>query len=354
MLAARGLETFGLGGAACRAAGVELTADLRSLSAMGATHVLSRALAIARAYGGLLAATRARSPRAALLVDYAEFNARLGRSLRARGVRVVRCVAPQVWAWRPGRLGTAARSFDRLAVVLPFEEALWRAHGVDARYVGHPAVERAITPRPAARATLGAHDAAVCVAIVAGSRAHEVRHNLPALLAAHARLARSHGSEAHVLLAPSLDAATLAWARQRARDAEVACVEVDAGVGLSAFLAAFDLALVASGTATLECALAGLPMVVVYRTDPLTQLAARALLRTPFVALPSIVLGRSAVAELLGAAATPTAIAQAGAAALDDASGARAIAVELHARLAPPHGGTFAERVADLVTESWT
>ena len=127
MLAARGLETFGLGGAACRAAGVELTADLRSLSAMGATHVLSRALAIARAYGGLLAATRARSPRAALLVDYAEFNARLGRSLRARGVRVVRCVAPQVWAWRPGRLGTAARSFDRLAVVLPFEEALWRA-----------------------------------------------------------------------------------------------------------------------------------------------------------------------------------------------------------------------------------
>ena len=72
------------------------------------------------------AATRARSPRAALLVDYAEFNARLGRSLRARGVRVVRCVAPQVWAWRPGRLGTAARSFDRLAVVLPFEEALWR------------------------------------------------------------------------------------------------------------------------------------------------------------------------------------------------------------------------------------
>src|SRR5262249_8478193 len=151
-LGARG--AFGMGGGALAATGVELVADMQASTALGVGETAARAGAVVRALWTVLREARKRRPRAALLVNYTEFNARLAPRLRAGGARVLWYGAPQVWAWRPGRAAAFARWVDRMAVMLPFEERLWRAAGVDARYVGHPACEGTRLPRQQAREML--------------------------------------------------------------------------------------------------------------------------------------------------------------------------------------------------------
>jgi lipid-A-disaccharide synthase len=296
----RGVACFGMGGAASRAAGVELVADIERSAAMGLTEVARRFPAVLGAFARLRRAVRERRPRAAVLVDYVEFNLRLGRYLRRRGVRVLFCVAPQVWAWRPGRLGSAKLALDRMATILPFEPALWRKAGVDAHYVGHPALDAALPDRGHARQRLGLDAEQCAVALLPGSRPHEVRRHAAALLAAVREVARrGRALQARVLAAPWLDPGTRAWLDAAAREAGVPVAEVDPIEGAQEHLPAFDAALVASGTASLECALAGALPVVVYRVSPLTAAVARRLLKTPHIALPNVVLGERAFPELL-------------------------------------------------------
>ena len=289
-LVAGGARCFGLVGPSCVAAGAEACASA-TRSALGAIDVAARAASILRAMRAVRRATATRRPRAALLVNYTEFNARLLGFLRRRGVRIVWYAAPQIWAWRAGRGRAIARGVDAMAVVLPFEEALWRGHGARATYVGHPAMEVERLDRAAARVAVGTNEGAL--AIMPGSRANEVRRLLPAMLEA------ASGREARVLLTTALDGEVRAWARDRAERAGVGIVDVDASHGAPRVLAAFDHALCASGTASLECAMAGVPPVVAYRIDPLAAFVARRALRTPHVALPNVVLGRRAFPELL-------------------------------------------------------
>jgi lipid-A-disaccharide synthase len=292
-LAERGARAFGLVGPACESAGAEACARMGA-PALGALDVAARAGSVLRAMHAVRAAVRARRPAVALLVNYSEFNARLLGFLRRRGVRVVWYAAPQIWAWRPRRGRAIARGADAMAVILPFEEALWRARGARARYVGHPSMEVDRLDRASARAELGLAPGARAVAVMPGSRAHEVRRLLPAMLDA-----TSGGPAARVLLTTALDPDTRAWARARADAARVPVWDVAADEGAPRVLAAFDQALCASGTASLECAMAGVPPVVAYRVDPLAALVARRALRTAHVALPNVLLGRRAFPELL-------------------------------------------------------
>jgi lipid-A-disaccharide synthase len=294
-----GVHAFGMGGAALAANGVELLADLRESTAMGVGEVASRAWGITRAFRRLARAVGKRAPRAALLVNYTEFNMRLARRLRAARVRVLWYVAPQVWAWRPGRVAALRRHVDRLAVILPFEEALWRSHGVDARYVGHPVREATPLDRSAARYALGLTPFAHGVAIMPGSRPHEVRRLLAPLLEGYEKLRRDRASiDGRVLLAPSLDPSTRAFATALAAAHRVPTFDVDPHVGSTGVLSAFDVAATASGTASLEAALARAVPVVAYRVGLTTELFARAFLRTPYMALPNVLLQRPAFAEL--------------------------------------------------------
>jgi lipid-A-disaccharide synthase len=288
VVARLGATSFGLVGPASVAAGAEASASVRS-AALGVLDVAARAASVAVAMRAVRRAVDRRRPAVALLVNYTEFNARLLGFLRRRGVRVVWYAAPQIWAWRPGRGRPIARGVDAMAVVLPFEEALWRAHGADATYVGHPAMEVEHLDRDRARAEIGCGDGAL--ALLPGSRPSEVRRLLPAMLEAAA------GRDARVLLTTALDSETRAWARAEARG--VSIVDVDARAGAPRVLAAFENAICASGTASLECAIAGVPPVVAYRVDPLAAFVARRALRTPYVALPNVVLGRRAFPELL-------------------------------------------------------
>ncbi|HMI88563.1 MAG TPA: lipid-A-disaccharide synthase [Polyangiaceae bacterium] len=357
-----GAHCVGMGGPACDAAGVELVADLRETAAMGLTEVVARLPAVARAFARVVALARDVRPAAALLVDYTEFNLRLGTLLKRYGVPVLWCVAPQVWAWRAGRMKQVARALDRLAVILPFEEPLWRAQGVEAHYVGHPALDNVPIDAAVARARLGIGTACPSVAILPGSRPHEIRRHAPPMLATLRELARAGTPvEARLVLAASLDAATRRWVTAKADEAGLPILAADADAGAAPWLGAFDVALTASGTATLECALAGAPPVVVYRLSPLTAAVARRVVRTRFVALPNILLGTGVYPELLDREVEPLRMARALSTVLERRSDFEHRAEELRALLAwkarssgvgsaAPEGDTSADRTASLLS----
>lgn len=307
-----GARVFGLGGAALAGRGVELVGDLRSTTALGLGEAVARSWNVLRAWRAVVRASDQRRPRAALLVNYTEFNTRLARRMRAAGVPVLWYGAPQVWAWRARRTASLRSVVDRMAVVLPFEERIWRKAGVDARYVGHPALETAALERQDARRALRIDAHAPAVAILPGSRPHEVRSLLDVMLDAFARLrARREILAGRILVAPSLDEATKRFVRARSRSWRVETFDVDACEGAPRVLRAFDAALCASGTASLEAALAHAVPVIAYRVGLSTEVVARLVLRTPYVGLPNVLLGREVFTELLQREARPDRVAAA-------------------------------------------
>ncbi len=356
-----GVRSFGMGGGALEREGTELLADLRDLTALGVAEVAKRAANIALAYGRLRAAIARRNPTAALLVNYTEFNTRLARDLWSKGTRVLWYGAPQIWAWRPGRAIPFRRHLDRLAVMLPFEEPLWRSIGADAHYVGHPALEERVgratrtetlapdgEERAAARELLGMTPRAWAIGILPGSRPHEVRRLLAPMLAGYEAVRRDRASvDARILLAPSLDEGTREWARATARSFRVDVADVDARAGTSYALPAFDAALCASGTASLECVLARAVPVVCYRASVATELAARAFLRTRFLALPNVLLDRAAFPELVQRGCTQERIAESLAAVLDERDARVAACAEVERSLASKNGAS--EEVAQML-----
>lgn len=338
----------GVGGGHMQRAGCELLADCAALSGNGIAGALGRVPAAARVFLRIRRQVELARPQAALLVDATEFNARLGRWLRARGVPVLWCVAPQTWAWRPERGPSLARAMDRLAALFSFEVPLWRRLGVDARWVGHPALDRSVRPRAEARAALGLPASGSALALLPGSRPGEVRRLLPAFLAAASELRRRDGLTPVLLLAPSLPARLLAEATRQAHQRGLPVRQATGGLG--AWLAAFDVALCASGTASLECALAAASPVVSYRVDALTAWAARRWLLTPHIGLPNVLLRRRAYPELLQEQLTPSSlIEQARSLLTAGPDHARALADELRFTLDPGDGNTFGKRAASLL-----
>jgi lipid-A-disaccharide synthase len=341
-LAASGARCAGIGGPACRAAGVETFADTSRIEGMGLTDVLARsshlAAAVARLAGRLLRAP----PRAALLVNFTELNQRLGRLLRARGTRVLWCVAPQVWAWRPGRLRSLRGSADRMAVILPFEELLWRTHGYDAVYVGHPSVEVSSPPSVAVSQR--------SLAILPGSRSGEIaRLAAPLTRAAACLLDEGAASSAQVIVASGLSPSSRALVERLAGAAGLPVVAADPEHGAAPLLKSFDASLCASGTASLEAALAGAAPVVAYRLDPLAFALARRLVRTPHIALPNVLLGRRAYPELVQGDVTPALLVKSARLMLADRGASLQLAEELRRILAPPSPAPFGRRVAELM-----
>ncbi len=301
-----GARAFGLGGNDLRAAGVELVAEASAVAAMGFGGVLTRAPRIAAAARALFVRAKKVRPRAALLVGYSEFNAWLGPRLRELGTRVMWYAPPQVWAWRSERAPRLKGACDRMSVILPFEEKLWRGYGVDASYVGHPALERPDVDRETARERFGMTPYAEYVAVLPGSRPHEVTAHLPAMLEAVALLRAERGAlDARVVLAPALPRRIADAAARRAAQAGISVIFSSA----PPVLPAFDVALAASGSVTMECVLADVPPVIGYRTGALSEAVARRFLDVQHIGLPNIVLGHAAFPELVQGAFSPDALA---------------------------------------------
>jgi lipid-A-disaccharide synthase len=342
-------SVFGLGGESLRAAGMETVADAADVATVGLTQAAGRLRVLWRAYRTLVRRLRDDPPDVCVLIDFPEFNLRLARRARAAGVPVVYYIGPQVWAWRRGRVRKIARRVDRLAVVFPFEPALYAGRLSSVEFVGHPLLDR-IRVTHGREETLRAHGldpARRTVLVMPGSRPSEIEYLLPPLLDAVRTLGRELPLQFALALAHTLSPNSVRD-RVRAAGVDVTIVEGDT----YNLVAAADLALVSSGTATLECALLERPMVIVYRLGPLSYGLGRLLVRgVDWIGMPNIVAGREIVPELLQRRANGPAIAAAARAILTDPARHARIVEDLREVRRRLGRGGAARRAAAIVLE---
>jgi lipid-A-disaccharide synthase len=316
----------GFGSEQLRSAGAALVADFQGLSVTGlleVARVLPRTYAI---YRRLLAHAEAARPDVFVAVDFPDFNFRLAHAMRRLGVPVVYYISPQLWAWRPGRMKTMQRIADRVLVIFPFEEEIYRRAGVAVEWVGHPLLD--VAPAPKRRDTflaeLGQDPARPVVALLPGSRINEVRAILPGLLEAARIIHRRLPATQFVLArAPHLPDDLFAGI-----DGEGPAIAVLENA-TDDVLAAADVALLASGTVTVQAALRECPMVVVYRLSPLTYRLGRPFVRVNMFAMANLVAGQQVVPELVQDDFTPDAVATHALALLEEPRRADAMRAEL-------------------------
>jgi lipid-A-disaccharide synthase len=342
-------QMFGLGGPEMRAAGVDLVAESREVSVLGITEILHRLPDLRRVFRRLLDAVDARRPPLAVLVDFPGFHLRLARHLRRRSVRNVYFIAPQFWAWRPWRVRVVRRRFERVLCIFPFETDFYSENGVQAEFIGHPLIGRVHPSAPGdeLRRRWGLDPGRPVVALLPGSRGREVSQNLPPILEAARELATSRHVQFLLAAAPALESAALAPVRESGLE-----IQVIEGAACDA-LNASDVAVVSSGTATVEAALCGAPMVVVYRVSPMTAALARPLIRAPYFAMPNLIARHRIVPELIQEAFTGPAVAREVARLLDSAADRETMKqglASVEALLRGPRGDAI-DRAADVICE---
>ncbi len=291
------IECFGLGGDRLRKAGAEVLVDLNEISVIGLVEVVGKLPALKRAQTTLVETAAERRPDVAVLIDFSGFNLRLSKKLKSLGIPVVYYVSPQVWAWRRGRLKTIKKTVDKMLVILPFEEQFYREAGITATFVGHPLVDivRSQEDRSAFLQRIGLDANRPVVALMPGSRPREIELHLPVLVSAIRRMKGRRPDLQFVLLkAPTVELADVSG-RLGDASSSVHILSESNYEGLSHA----DVAIVASGTATVEAALCETPMVVVYRVGGLSYFLGKPLVRVPHYAMVNLIAGRSLVPELI-------------------------------------------------------
>jgi lipid-A-disaccharide synthase len=300
------LEFFGVGGEKMRAAGCDTVVDAKDLAVVGIVEILGQLPKIWELFGRLIDAADRRKPDLAIVIDSPAFNWRVARQMKKRGIPVVYYVCPQFWAWRQGRVRLLRKYVDKALVIFPFEKKFYRDHGVDAEFVGHPLANR--QPPTILREDY----ARVCnldaskqwITLMPGSREKEVLMNLPDMLRSAAALGSTY--EFVLPVAPTLERGfvegLLAKGSEAIRknihlvpEAQPALLHSRAGI-------------IASGTATVEAALLGLPFVMVYRVSSLTYLLGRSAVRVPYFAMVNLIAGQQVVPELVQENFTPAAV----------------------------------------------
>jgi lipid-A-disaccharide synthase len=291
-------EIYGIAGHHMRASGVRAIANIEDITGLGLSELGSTLWRTLSALRAVRAELHTAPPSLLILIDYAEFNLILSGIAHRAGVPVLYYILPQVWAWRRGRIRKLVRRTNQIAVVFPFEAELYAEAGGKVSFVGHPLLDR-VAPAQGRAETLARHGinpGARLLAILPGSRRSEIRYLLKPLLAAARILCADHDLVPVIALAPTLTRSDLEAAANRD---ELNSVRVIAGDTYS-IIAASELALVASGTATMEAALLGCPMVIVYRVSVLTYALGRLLARgMEYFGMPNILAGRRLVPELL-------------------------------------------------------
>jgi lipid-A-disaccharide synthase len=301
-----GVDVFGLGGNRFHAAGGRLIGDFHGLAVTGlveAIRVLPDSYAMFRR---LVQAAKSEQPAVLVLVDYPDFNFRLMAAVRRLGVPIVYYVSPQLWAWRAGRIQTMKALVDRVLPIFPFEESLYRDEGMDVRFVGHPLIDLAVArdSREVFLSSLDLDATRPVVALLPGSRANELQRLVPVLAAAVPRIASSvMGTQFIVARAPNLPDSFFAPFQGSGASVRVVEGRTDD------VLAASDAVVTASGTATIQTALHGKPMVVVYRLSPLTYKLGKPLVRVSMYSMVNLVAGERVVEELIQEQCTPEAVA---------------------------------------------
>ena len=290
------LQLLGVGGRQMRQAGVELLFDIRDLAVVGAVEALHSLRTLWRMYRTLLETVQRTPVDAVLLIDFPGFNLKLAKAMAQRGIPVLYYIAPQIWAWNPGRLEKIRRRVRKLFVILPFEASLYREAGIEAEFVGHPLLDLVQPAGSKADACVRCdlNPTAPIVGLLPGSRRSELRYLLGPMLAAAARIRAQLPAAQFILpLADTLQPEEV----RRAVETAAVPIRLVQQQTYDAMRAA-DVLLVASGTATLEAALIGTPMVIVYKAHRLTYWLARLVMRVTSIGLPNVIAGRRIVPEL--------------------------------------------------------
>jgi lipid-A-disaccharide synthase len=304
------LRFIGIGGAQLKAADVEVRIDAHTLSVVGITEVVTKLPQLLRAAADAKDLMVTDRPKLLILIDFPDFNLHLAAHAKRLGIPVLYFISPQIWAWRPGRVRRIKRLVDHMAVILPFEERFYRAHGVPVTYVGHPLMDG--EPPDLPMADQGRAAGAITISLLPGSRDREVEKHLPVLLGAAERLWQQY-PQARLLVscAPTIDAGqviapvealTRRWPQL---SMEVVCEDVRTLFSRS------TLSIAASGTVTLQAALCGTPTIIIYRISPLSYRLGKLLIRVKHIGLANLIAGRTIMPELIQADASPEKIAAA-------------------------------------------
>jgi lipid-A-disaccharide synthase len=344
------VQLFGMGGPLMREAGVELIADCSEVSLVGIVEIAKKLPALKRVFKRLVGEVERRKPRFAILTDFPGFHLRLARALKRRHVQNIYFVCPQFWAWRPWRANLVRRRFARGLCIFPFEQEWYRERGVSADFIGHPLVGNVAANRSREQfaADFGLDASRPIVTLLPGSRAGEIAHHMPSLVEACHLIAKTHAVQFVLALAPGMGQSQIAPYLKP----EVRMRVVEGGTYNA--LGAADVAIVSSGTATVEAALMDAPMIVVYRLAPLTAAIARLLVRTPMFAMVNLIAGKRVVTELFQNEFTPERVARETIRLLDSqearAEMRKGLAL-VREKLGPP--GAI-ERAADLIAAMLT
>ena len=304
------LRLSGIGGPHMRQAGVACFTDITELAVIGIAEVVKNLGRIKKVFDLTLKQIDSDRPDCVVLVDYPGFNLRLAREIKKRRIKIVYYISPQVWAWREKRVLKIKELVDRMIVLFPFEKDIYARYGMQADYVGHPLVDEIVIDKDQTEVlkSVGLSASKTTVGLMPGSRMKEVERHLPCMLEAAQKLFNQHRERQFILLKASsipLNLITNALLAYKYLPLKVYDGPTYDGIN------AMDAAMVASGTATLECALLKKPMVIIYKTSWLTYAIARAVIKIPYIGLVNVVAGKKIAEELIQNNATAPKIADA-------------------------------------------
>jgi lipid-A-disaccharide synthase len=339
------LKVYGVGGEQLQRTRFETLFSVAKLTGMGLVELAGNLKNLWRAYSILKQALRERRPNLLVLIDFPEFNLRLARYAKSLRIPVLYYVSPQIWAWRKGRVRQIARWVDRMAVIFPFEAPFYQRHGINATFVGHPLLEtvKADKSREETLAKLGLDPQQPVIALLPGSRLAEISQHLPVMRDAAVRLRRERRVQFFCVRATTIAAAEVLSILDGSAPS-ISVVDSDR----YNYVHAADLVWTASGTATLETALLGRPMIIVYRVSWLTYWIARWLVRVDHIGMVNLIAEERLMPELIQSDMNSERLAAETRILLDDTK-ARTGMVEKLAKLRERLGTPgAAQRVADL------
>jgi lipid-A-disaccharide synthase len=340
-----GLVFSGIGGPALQAAGVNILVDAAELSVVGLTEVFVKLPAILRALRAMRRLLREFRPDLLILIDFPDFNLRIAAAARRLGIPVLYFISPQVWAWRSGRVRQIRRRVDHMAVILPFEADFYRAQRVPVTFVGHPLLDD--PPAPAVPAYRVGGGSGPVIGLLPGSRSGEVARHLPVMLAA-ARLMKQRHRAARFIVSRTASVDPGLFQAISDPVGRVDDAEIEIADGVESLLPRCHAVVAASGTVTLQAALHGVPMVIIYKVSRLTYALGRLLVRVRHIGLVNLVAGRSLVPELINAAASAGNIARAVDEILAEPQAYAALCRELEALGGRLGGPGASERTAEI------
>jgi len=334
----------GIGGPALRQAGVRILVDACELTVVGITEVFSKLPGILKGMGTIKKLLKSLKPELLILIDFPDFNLHLAATAKKIGIPVLYYISPQIWAWRRGRVKRIGRLVDHMALILPFEQQFYTANNVPATFVGHPLLD---TPLPPADQifTTGV-EGQVTIGLVPGSRDNEIIRHLPVMLNT-ADILKDRLPQARFIIS---HAASVERKQIEVIVAEHPCrinVEIISD-GVETVFERSDVIVAASGTVTLQAAIHGVPMVIIYKVSPISFMLGRALIRVPNIGLVNLVAGRQLVPEFVQTAASAENISSAVEEMLTDRIKLNHLKKQLFALREVMGGAGASDRVAEL------